>query len=46
MNLDNLHVITKALVGERIGSLVPSREFEIQRALGYALDWAELKELC
>jgi len=45
VNLDNVHVIAKALVGDRIGALPTSREREVKRALGYALDWAELKVL-
>jgi hypothetical protein len=37
------HVIPKRLLGERIGTLGPSRVCEVKGALGYALDWAELK---
>ena len=44
VNLDNVHVVAKALLGDRLGSL-SSREAEIKRALGYALDWPELKLL-
>lgn len=45
INFDNIHVVAKALLGERIGSLASSREREVKRALGYALDWPELKVL-
>lgn len=42
-NMDNLHVIPKSLLGDRIGVVGAGRESEIKRALGYALDWSELK---
>ena len=45
VNFDNIHVIAKKLLGERVGALDPSRVQEVKRALGYALDWAELKVL-
>ncbi len=45
INLDNVHVVPKAALGERIGRLSHSREREVRRALGYALDWPELKIL-
>jgi len=45
VNFDNIHVIPKAAVGQRIGSVATSRHREIKRALGYALDWPELKVL-
>jgi mRNA interferase MazF len=44
-NLDNIHVLPKSLLGDRIGMLESKREAEIKRALGYALDWPELKIL-
>lgn len=44
-NFDNLHVVAKARLGERIGTLDPSRNREVKRALGYVLDWPELKIL-
>jgi mRNA interferase MazF len=44
-NLDNVHVIPKAVVGDSIGRLPSARERELKRALGYALDWPELKTL-
>jgi mRNA interferase MazF len=42
-NFDNLHTVAKRSLTGRIGALPPSREREVKRALGYALDWAELK---
>jgi mRNA interferase MazF len=44
-NFDNVHVILKAALRERAGALGAGRHREIKRALGYALDWAELKVL-
>ena len=44
-NCDNVHVVAKKLLGDRIGTLAAAREEEVKRALGYALDWAELKVL-
>lgn len=44
-NLDNIHVIAKKLIGDVIGRLHAGRQHEVKRALGYALDWAELKVL-
>ncbi len=45
VNFDNIHVIAKARIGARLGSLDPRRVREAKRALGYALDWPELKVL-
>ncbi len=45
VNFDNVHVVAKKLLGERVGALDPSRAREVKRALGYALNWAELKVL-
>jgi len=45
VNLDNVHVILKEALRERIGALAPHRHRELKRALGYALDWPELKVL-
>jgi mRNA-degrading endonuclease toxin of MazEF toxin-antitoxin module len=42
-NLDNVHVVAKRRLTVRIGFLRPDRVPEIKRALGYALDWQELK---
>jgi mRNA interferase MazF len=44
-NLDNVHVIMKNHIGERLGSLAPARHREVKRSLGYVLDWPELKVL-
>lgn len=44
-DLDNIHVVPKALLSDRIGALAGDREREVKRALGYALDWPELKVL-
>ena len=44
-NLDNIHVIPKAAIAERLGRLSAVRERDVKRALGYALDWSELKAL-
>ena len=44
-NIDNVHVVAKNLLGERIGGLDASRVREGKRALGYALNWSELKVL-
>lgn len=45
VNLDNVHVVVKSVLGERIGALSRGRERDVKRALGYALDWEELKSL-
>jgi len=42
-NLDNVHVVARSDLASRIGSLPASRVGELKRALGYALDWPELK---
>ena len=44
-NLDNVHVVARSDLVSRIGVLAASREGEVKRALGYALDWPELKYL-
>lgn len=44
-NLDNIHVIPKALIGPRLGEVASDRQREVKRALGYALGWAELQAL-
>jgi mRNA interferase MazF len=44
-NLDNVHVIAKTRVGDRLGTLSPDKELDVKRALGYALGWPELKVL-
>ena len=45
VNLDNVHVVSKKLLGERIGVLAAGREREVKRSLGYVLGWEELKSL-
>jgi mRNA interferase MazF len=45
VNLDNVHVIPKSSLGERLGHIDSARVNEVKRALGYALDWSELKVL-
>jgi mRNA interferase MazF len=45
INLDNVHVVPRACLGERIGTLGTDREREAKRSLGYALGWPELKVL-
>ena len=44
-NLDNIHVVAKRLLTSCVGRLPAIREREVKRALGYALDWPELKTL-
>lgn len=44
-NLDALRLIDRSLIGDRLGALAATRQREVKRALGYALDWAELKTL-
>jgi mRNA-degrading endonuclease toxin of MazEF toxin-antitoxin module len=45
VNLDNIHVIPKTLLEKRLGAIPATRHREVKRALGYALDWPELKVL-
>jgi mRNA interferase MazF len=42
-NFDNVHVLSKRRLLSRIGALRPGRIDEVKRALGFALDWPELK---
>jgi mRNA interferase MazF len=42
-NLDNVHVVSRGDLVSRLGTLPASRSGEVKRALGYALDWPELK---
>jgi mRNA interferase MazF len=44
-NFDAVHVVLKSRLLERIGELAPRRTSEVKRALGYALDFPELKRL-
>jgi mRNA interferase MazF len=45
VNLDNLHTVARRRLTKRVGSLRPTREIEIKRALGQALGWIELSAL-
>lgn len=45
INFDNIHVVAKKRLGERLGSLSSDRALEVKRALGYALNSEELKML-
>jgi mRNA interferase MazF len=45
VNFDNVHVVPRSLLGDLVGVLARSREPEVKRGLGYALDWPELKVL-
>lgn len=42
-NLDNISVVPKSALEARIGALPGHRIREVKRALGWALDWYELK---
>jgi mRNA interferase MazF len=42
-NLDNIHVVARGDLAGRIGALAADRVAELKRALGFALDWSELK---
>ncbi len=42
-NLDNVHVVARSDLATKVGALAPSRAREVKRALGFALDWPELK---
>lgn len=44
-NFDNVHVVATRQLTERAGALAAAREPEVKRALGYAVDWPELKSL-
>jgi len=44
-NVDNIHVVAKVRIGDLLGTLPDDRHREVKRALGYALDWPELKVL-
>ncbi len=44
-NLDNVHVVAKRHLDDLIGVLGPGKSHDVKRALGHALDWAELKAL-
>lgn len=42
-NLDNFHVVARSDLTKRLGTLPATRVGEVKRALGYVLDWPELK---
>jgi mRNA-degrading endonuclease toxin of MazEF toxin-antitoxin module len=42
-NMEKLHFIPKSVLADPIGVVGRDGEAEIQSALGYALDWPELK---
>ena len=42
-NLDSVHVVARSALAARIGALSVLRVREVKRALGYALNWPELK---
>lgn len=44
-SFDNLHVVPKSALTARVGTLKIGRVAEVKRAMGYALDWPELKEI-
>ena len=44
-NVDNVHVVATARIDNPLGTLSEDRHREVKRALGYALDWSELKTL-
>src|SRR5215467_1639696 len=44
-NFDNIHVIPKTSLRDQISFIASRRHPECKRALGYALDWPELKVL-
>ena len=44
-NFDNLHVVALRCLSARLGAVARERIPEVKRALGYALDWPELKVL-
>ncbi len=44
-NLDNVHVVAKNRLNDLVGVLGPDKSLDVKRALGYALDWPELKIL-
>lgn len=44
-NLDNVIVVAKRRLISRIAALKPRRVDEVKRALGFSLDWPELKQM-
>jgi mRNA interferase MazF len=45
-NLDNIRTVARHWLDSRAGALPPSRHREVKGALGYALGWDELIDLC
>ncbi|OGQ17764.1 MAG: hypothetical protein A2138_27540 [Deltaproteobacteria bacterium RBG_16_71_12] len=45
VNLDNVHVVPKSRLRERVGVIPARRAHEVKRALGHALAWPELTAL-
>ena len=45
LNLDTVAVVSKSRLVSRIGTLPGRKVKDVKRALGYALDWDELKAL-
>lgn len=45
ISLDNVHVVDRSCIGDRIGFLAHARHDEVKRALGHALKWSELQAL-
>ncbi len=45
VNLDNLHTVAKKHLRARVGALAPGRIVEVKQALGYVLDWLDLKSV-
>lgn len=45
VNLDNVHVVPKSRLRQRVGALPMRRTIEVKRALGHALAWPELSSL-
>jgi mRNA interferase MazF len=43
-NLDNIHAVAVKRLSSRIGSLEPERGWDVERAIGYALDIDRLKD--
>ena len=45
VNFDNVHVVAKRLLSAQAGALAAAREPDVKRALGYALNWPEIKSI-
>ncbi len=44
-NFDNMRLVPRGRLSERIGALHPGREVELKRAVGRVFGWPELDEL-